>query len=206
MPAINIKKDDNIIIGLWDIAENADDLLSDLYLDNESIEHLAKISHEGRKKHWLAYRQLIKTLIGRDYILRYSEFGKPYIVDFSGYISVSHSGKYAAVIIGEKPVGVDVEKISPRILKVKERFMSRQEIASISESESPDKFYVYWSSKEALHKLYGDQNFEFNKELAIDSFDFSDKGLIKAHIKNESINEFRNINYERIEDYILAWL
>jgi phosphopantetheinyl transferase len=206
MPAINIKKEGNILIGLWDISENADELLSDLYLDNESTEHLAKITHEGRKKHWLAYRQLIKTLIGRDYILKYSEFGKPFIVDFSGYISVSHSGKYAAVIIGENPVGVDVEKISPRILKVQERFMSRQEIDSISESESPDKFYVYWSSKEALHKLYGDQNFEFNKELIINNFKFSDKGLITAHIENESINENRVINYERIDDYMLAWL
>ena len=97
MPAINIKKKGNIIIGLWDITESADDLLSDLYLDNDSIEHLAKITHDGRKKHWLAYRQLIKTLIERDYTLKYSEFGKPYIVDFSGYISVSHSGKFAPV-------------------------------------------------------------------------------------------------------------
>ena len=206
MPAINIKKEDNITLALWEITESADSLLSGLFLDDESRKHLRKITHEGRKKHWLAYRQLIKTLIGRDYILKYYETGKPYIIDFSGKISVSHSGKYAAVIIGDKPVGVDVEKISPRILKVKERYMSQAEIASVNDSESPDKFYVYWCSKEALHKLYGDQMFEFNQELNIENFKFSDKGLIKAHIENDSINETRIIKYERIEDYILAWL
>lgn len=206
MPLVNITKDDNIITGLWEITESSDELQKMLVLDIESMEYFKKITHDGRKKHWLACRLLLKTMLGFDYILKYTESGKPYIVEFSGHISVSHSGKYAAAIIGDKPVGIDVEKISPRILKVIERFMSSDEIASVSESESPHKYYVYWSGKESLHKLYGDQNFEFNKELIFDSFSFSDNGKVNVHIMNEIIDEKKIINYCRIEDYILAWL
>lgn len=206
MPVVFIKKVGNADIGLWEITESAEELLKYINIDNESNQQFLKITHEGRKKHWLAYRLLLKTMLGHDYVLKYSESGKPYIVDFKGYISVSHSGKYAAAIISEKPVGIDVEKISPRILKVIERFMSSDEIASVSESESPHKYYVYWSGKESLHKLYGDQNFEFNRELIFEDFSFSDNGKVNAHIKNEIIDEKKIINYCRIEEYILAWL
>jgi phosphopantetheine--protein transferase-like protein len=206
MPVVYIKKEGDNDIGLWEITESADELQKDLIIDDEGKEQLLKISHEGRKKHWLAYRLLLKTMLGFDYTLKYSDTGKPYIVDFSGCISVSHSGKYAAVIIGEKPVGIDVEKISPRILKVIERFMSSDEITSVNEVESPDKYYVYWSGKEALHKLYGDQMFEFNKELIIQDFIFADNGFVNVHVENENICENRIINYKKIEDYILAWL
>ena len=43
----------------------------------------------------------------------YTEHGKPYLSDYSDvHFNISHSGEYVVCSVSDKPVGVDIQKIS----------------------------------------------------------------------------------------------
>ncbi len=55
---------------------------------------------------------------------------KPYLEDEQYHFSISHFGDYAAAIVSSKNrVGVDVEKVSPAVEKIRHKFLSRHESA-----------------------------------------------------------------------------
>ena len=58
--------------------------------------------------------------------------GKPYVVDFPVKISLSHSGKFAAVALSENEVGVDIERTEPQQRRLAERFFHTEEISYLA--------------------------------------------------------------------------
>lgn len=88
-------------------------------------------------------------------ILR-TDKGRPYIRDCSDiYISASHSGNIFVCLIGDVPLGVDVQE--ERRVKSKEialRFFSEKERTYV-ENEGSDGFFRLWTRKEAYSKLTG---------------------------------------------------
>ena len=64
----------------------------------------------------------------------YNPDGKPFLKGFSGEISFSHTQEYAAVILDcNQPVGIDIEKVKPRIEKVRSRFLDKDELEYIDQ-------------------------------------------------------------------------
>ena len=74
--------------------------------------------------------------------------------------SLSHSGKYAVLAVGDKPVGADVERLRKNRLNVAKRCFHRKEyedIMTLQRKESCDRrFLEYWTMKEAYVKRTGD--------------------------------------------------
>lgn len=86
--------------------------------------------------------------------------GKPYISpEYNLSFSISHSGEYAACSIGEKPNGVDVEKLSRASHEISERFFTDEEKMILSglndDEEFNRKFLCYWTLKESYAKCTG---------------------------------------------------
>lgn len=108
---------------LWYLSESIEVLEQLVELDDASRGIYQTFSHPSRKKQWLCYRHLVNQMFAPASVqVRYTEFGKPYIDGWSGFISVTHSGDYVAVIADEaNPVGVDVEQIRVKVERVKER-------------------------------------------------------------------------------------
>ncbi|MBO4859256.1 MAG: 4'-phosphopantetheinyl transferase superfamily protein [Treponema sp.] len=88
--------------------------------------------------------------------------GKPYIscsdkeaVQFN----LSHSGDYAMCIIGDSPVGCDVERVRKIDLKLAERFFAQSEKEMISNQPTEDDkintFFRLWTLKESYVKAEG---------------------------------------------------
>ena len=60
-------------------------------------------------------------------------------------ISVSHSGKFAAVITSKRnKVGIDIEQVHPRLHKVAEKFMSPEEGINESSVLTTDHLCLHW--------------------------------------------------------------
>lgn len=138
---------------------------------NEYLDHLTEqeteryftFSHSKRKMEFVATRILRHRIFGFTHI-HYNALGAPYIED-EGFISISHAQGVVGIAFSKDfPVGLDLEKIEPRLLKLSPKFLSIDEAASLDTSSALDMTKV-WSGKEALYKIAGRKGILFNTEL-----------------------------------------
>ena len=146
MPLIYKKSiDKDSFFGVWEITEKYMDLLSGLSLNNEEFDILNSFKSENRKIQWLSYRVLIKELINLDvfFEMMYDEHGKPYLLNPNYELSVSHSGNYSAVILSKCfHVGIDIEKIDPKIYSVISKFLNEKEQKNLDSGESLSLIHI----------------------------------------------------------------
>lgn len=102
----------------------------------------------------LAYCVLI-DLIGNfdEDLVFYNENNKPFIKG-KPYFNISHSGDYVAVIADDNLVGIDIQKIEEKNVKLSKTFTA-QEKAWIDEENSIERFHTLWAQKESAMKLIG---------------------------------------------------
>lgn len=191
-------------IGLWQIDEDLEKLVSGIDLDEEEKKTFAAFKSDQRKKQWLAYRHLLKEMTSeRGLKIHYSKEGKPYIPGSVSGISVSHTDEYAAVIIAENAeAGIDIELPKPRILKIRNRYLHPEEDKFISDGDI-EELTLYWCAKEALYKLNGRKNIDFKSQLKIEKKrDRKMKGWLCESEKEEAFDIFS----ERIDDLICVYV
>jgi phosphopantetheinyl transferase len=162
--------DEDTLLAIWQITEGSDELRSVISLDEEEESMYRSFVAESRKRQWLAYRLLIRELVKPEEIkLIYEASGKPVITGGHMHLSVSHSDDLATVIISRKAnVGIDIEKVKPRITKVTDKFLSRPEMDAISTENELEQLTLAWCAKEALYKLYGQRNLDFREHIRLD--------------------------------------
>jgi phosphopantetheinyl transferase len=210
MPLIlNKEIDIQTRLGIWKIDEPKEALKEQVELDPTEEDQYVSFKSEVRKKQWLSYRILLKKMLSPDHpFLEYDSFGKPRLRNSRLYISISHSGDYSAVITSKtSPVGIDIEHLKDRIYRIKDKFLSVEEDLKIGEADRLEKLTIAWGAKEALYKMYGKPEVEFQRDIFIESFDYlcGGKGQCKARMKTPEGVEKYNIFYERISDYMLVY-
>ena len=196
-------------LGIWKIEEDPESLKSTLHLNPEENRYYNTLRSDLRKKHWLSYRNIISELVENEAVdLFYDGFGKLHPVNRNYHLSVTHSGIFSAAIVSlEKPVGIDIEMLKDRIERVKERFLSEDERASIGNQNRLEKLYVYWGAKESLYKLYGKPEVEFGKDILVFPFEFrsEEKGACTARMTTPGGTQEYSVCYEKIEDYMMVY-
>ena len=209
MPLKEIQEiNSNTFIGIWEITENVNRLLLNIKLSAEEKACFNQFKVDVRRKQWLAYRHVIRELLKAESVeIVYDKSGKPRARGFKHYISISHSGDYAVVIISEsQPVGIDIEQISKRITKVKNRFLSDGELNSVSGNDELEKCCIYWCAKEALYKLYGKEKLDFKENILIEPFSNNTEVSFTGIISNKEIRKEYNLYYQKIRDYFLVYV
>lgn len=91
--------------------------------------------------------------------ISHDEKGKPFCKNSPLSVSLSHSGAYIAVAVGQRAVGVDVERKRKFSLSVSRRWFRPEEhefLASLPEKESARAFFRFWTLKEAALKYTGE--------------------------------------------------
>jgi len=158
----------------WQITESCETLLQEIRLRKDEKNIYRQFSNDRRKKQWLACRILVRQMLYPDDArLKQNPDGKPFLSPPIRHLSLSHSGEMAVAAINpEKATGIDIEKISDRILRVKERFMTREELDAIHDPADTALLSFYWCAKEAMFKLHGSPGIDFQKEIRIDPFDY----------------------------------
>jgi phosphopantetheinyl transferase len=136
------------------------------FLDNLTeieIERYLSFSHIQRKREFVASRILRHEVVGFEHI-HYDSVGAPYIKG-EGYISISHTTNLVGIAVSEKfKLGLDIEVIRPKILNIKHKFLSVEELTFI-DSESVEELTKVWTAKEALYKVSGRNGINFRTEL-----------------------------------------
>ena len=89
--------------------------------------------------------------------LRIGASGKPECEGLE--FNLSHSGRLVACVVGEKPVGCDVERLREAPKKLASRFFTKKEkeyLSACSVKDYDGEFYRLWTMKESYMKFTGE--------------------------------------------------
>jgi len=206
MPVTWQKKSKEYSIVVWHSKEPVDVLKQNAYLSPDEEKDWTAFKSETRKREFLTVRNALQILLPGNIksTISYDANGKPHLEKF--FVSISHSNDFIALMISEKPgIGIDIEEIHPRILKLSSKFLSTEEIKMIHPGDPLEKIHVMWGAKEVLYKIHSIGGIDFRKDLYVDPFDYSDNGEIKASIKKYGSNESFNIHFEKLDNFMLTW-
>ncbi len=159
------------IWGVREISGTSEELLLKLERKELYLPVLSQIKLEKRKREWLTVRILLKELLGEEKEVEYDTAGKPFFKDNSYQISISHTTGYVAVILNPiHLVGIDIEQITNRVFRIRDRFLSKEENTHISKEEELIHLLLHWSAKETMFKVLGKEDVVFNEQLNIRPF------------------------------------
>lgn len=172
-------------------------------IDEERIDAVLKKIERGQIEtlyaNMLAKRELSKILgcAIDEVVFSFGKNGKPLLEnDKDICFSISHSGKYAAVAVADKPVGVDVEKIKPVSPSVINRVCTDSEKDFLEKSDNIDRDFIkLWTLKECAVKASGAG---LADNLKNHTFDISGQTALSPGRKSEIFVS------EEIDGYILS--
>jgi len=195
------------LLGIWKIEETVYELSENLILSANDPINISQIKNEIKQKQWLAARVLLKQILDQECAIGYDTNGKPFLIGQHHKISISHSGIYVVAVVDRNhETGVDIQRMSEKILGIKHKFMSDLELDDINSEHPDEKLHVYWGAKESLYKLYSRRKVDFIKNLKIQPFEFKNSGTIRGTIEMEHIIESHTLQYKKLENYMLVYV
>lgn len=188
MPLIEEIKINGSQIFLWEPDEEITSLLKIVSNPDKWRKSLDNIKLEKRKKEWLIPRILLNKIFKSETEIKYTPDGKPILKKETGNISISHTENCIALAFHPiHSIGVDVEKISDKVLKVKSKFLNKEEIEFLDSKNELIHTLIMWSAKESLFKALEESSIDFKEHLHIEAFTPSNFGMLKA-------KEYRSIS------------
>ena len=165
-----LNKTSDYQLGVWKIEEDEAQLLK---LSGSS--QLPAFANQVRKLEYLAVRSMALEMGIQGTDIAYLPSGKPYIINSSQSISISHTKNYVAVMLSaHERIGVDLEHSSERVRKIRHKFMHPHEESRLKQTCNPmDEtvaLLLHWCAKEALFKAVPEDAVDFAQELRIREF------------------------------------
>ena len=155
-------------LGIWRIEEQESFFLERVPLKKD-------VSHPYKRLQHLAGRYLLPVLFD-DFPLSeilVADTRKPFLEQEQYHFSISHCGNFAAAIVSSTHrVGVDIELVTPRLHRITEKFLHKEEQLFLQEWEVLTQIHLelttlLWSAKEAVYKWYGDGKLDFKEHMRL---------------------------------------
>ncbi len=191
MPLIKKIEKNNYQIGIWEMSES----LEHLYLLNNKLD-ISKFKNINRKIEFLSTNLLLNELTPNSKIF-YNKYGAPQLKN-NNFISISHSKDLVSMIISNKRVGIDIEKISKKPLKLSSKFISKENHLNLTK----EKATLIWCCKEAIFKWHQKGNINFVNDIKISSFFIKEKGKILAKFNKSNYTLY----YQKINTHFLVYV
>ena len=184
MALLYIKKEGGTTIAVWKTTESLDDFKNSIHNKNSQ-----NFKSKKRQLQFLCTRLLLKE-VNKDLSINYNIFGAPEINN-GQFISISHTDKLIAIIISDKKVGIDLEEISNKALKVKSKFLSLNDKIQYNDNETT----LCWCAKETMFKWHQKGDISFKNDIIIQSIKYSPINNIHIEfMQNQFILKFLKIN------------
>lgn len=202
----------DVILGMWRVEESEAYFLSRLNIYENEERILESITHPDKRLEWLSSRLCLKRLLHISHKVESlnENTGKPYLSDNSFNISYTHSNLYSGAIASDKTaVAMDLENLEKeRNLETRRMFMSKDEHVLFDESGQDTRlFFLIWSAKETLYKIYGKQGIAFRDNLSIvpPSTGLEQKGQVKGIIRENGFEKEYDVHYQFFPDILLTF-
>ncbi len=197
MPVIELIQGNGCNIRCWTITEST--ILLESACRLSKINPVNSFTLETRYQQYMVTQLLFAELFPGDQ-LTYESTGKP-VTNSAMHVSISHCGNTVVMMKSEVACGIDIERIHPRVEKVKHKFLNDEELLRI-ESAPTEELVRYWTAKEAMFKVYGSEAVFMKSNIFIDrvtSFN------AEAALTDGALTLRRSIQYRVINDMMLAW-
>jgi len=196
-------------LAVWHITEHEDFFLKKVMLSNT-------ITHPHKRLQHLAGRYLLPELFDHFplELIKIADTKKPFLADEAFHFSISHCGDYVAAIVSKSNrVGVDIEVISEKVQRIKDKFLSPEEQQMLTEiydvhhsMHNVQLLTLAWSVKETMFKWYGLGGVDFREHLNIKNISLRDNEFL-AHcvlLKHEPVQ--LNLHGLIFNNNFLTWL
>jgi len=166
------------------------------------------IQNEERCIQHLAVRLLFKLMMPEvdlaDLIL--ADNGKPYLKGVPFHFSFSHCKGYAACAVCDKsPIGIDIELMHPRILKVAHKFLNDKEkdlLVGLTEEATLHQLAFFWAAKEAMYKQHEQLGIDFSRDFYVPKLATNKQGSLLAFVLHKEENKEVTLDYHFGDDYV----
>ena len=169
------KQDKNSLISVWEINESLDEIKR--HFKNQELHNFKS---KKRQLEFLCTRLLLKE-INPELKIEYNKFGAPELNNHN-YVSISHTNKLACAIISNDKTGIDVELISGKAFKIRNRFLSKKDNVELNNKEVT----LAWSAKECIFKWFQKGDINFKKDIEIRSIKYAPKQEIDVKFRGSS--------------------
>ena len=153
----------------WQLTETVAQLSAGLTLSQEEQERLTTLHSEKKQREFLAIRHLLREVQLPTTALSYTSEGKPQLEE--QYISITHSHDFVMIALSSRPIGIDIERCTPRILRLAPRFTPWQAPSDMDELTQIRAYTQLWTIKEALYKVTDLPSVRFYEDLQVLHFE-----------------------------------
>jgi phosphopantetheinyl transferase len=192
-------------IYVWKITEPLEQLSEEVKLNTTCQSRIDGMKSELHQRGFLSVRKLLNEEGYTDFDLYYDEFGKPHLHD-GKHISITHSYQFAAIIISDEIVGIDIELQREKIIRIADKFCDAefQYLDREKTAEYIKKLTVIWGAKEAIFKIRNEKGISFKDHIVVDEFDL-DQTETTASLHFGGLYKEFNIYFEEVEDFTLVY-
>jgi len=191
-------------LAVWEIRESESFFLEKVSLKRE-------ITHPHKRLQHLAGRYLLVYLFP-DFpseLIEIADTRKPFLPDEQYHFSISHCGDFAAAIVSKtERVGIDVELLTPRVEKIKHKFLHTEELAMVDHTlvDRIQLLTLLWSAKEAMFKWWARGDVDFSEVLRVWNMPITLEGKINASFQKNELDIALQLDYRLMKDLTLCWI
>lgn len=195
MPLIEDKQVGKNRLGLWKI----DGSESSFETRFPEVAASLSVRHPRTQIQRYASRLLINEMLGELPEVWKDDHGKPHLKGVELEISISHTDGYAAVLLGEEKLGVDVQHYKPNVMKVRDRFLDDRELLLAQDIETTT---LFWAAKEAVYKFNAQPGLDFKDPITIDSIE---PEVLPSNFIYEGIQTDLQLGWKKLDGAMLVW-
>ena len=204
MPQIfsaNLHPSGNLL--LWQADEELDwfkeqlDLVPSLWVEYDFL------ANQAIRHRWLASRYAVLQVSQVSPLdVMKDPSGRPFLGVERKPLSLSHCEGFVAAIHADVSVGIDVERISSRVQKIKNYFMRDEELDLLGEEN--EALILAWSAKESIYKWFGEKHLGYKSQLCIRSIDFIGQEM-EIEINTKDHNLIQPVFFRQDSEKVLTW-
>lgn len=163
--------------------------------DVAAVEDFASLS---RRREYLTWRVMLYEHLGRKVEIEYAD-SAPIVVGENIYIGVSHTADMAAVVVGQNPCAVDIERKDRDITRVANRFFTHCEKRFATDNSS---MVAIWCARECYYKFKRDRSVDILSGVWVAELDI-ERGVVTV----ESLRGDRlEMKIEQTAEHIVVYV
>jgi 4'-phosphopantetheinyl transferase len=197
-----IQHDATTKILLWKITESYNELIKQVHLEPANVLRVSNMKSQLHQRAFLCVRKLFMEIGHTDADLYYDAFGKPHLKN-EKFISITHSHDYAAIIISNQAVGIDIELQREKITRIANKFS--KERVNKKEEHYIQNLTRIWGAKEAIFKIKNEKGISFKDHITVAPFE-SNANIGEATLHFQSKTEKFDLHFIEIENFSLVYV
>ena len=206
MPLYKTIQTEDYLVLVWKITESYHDLFREIALKDFCLHRLESMTSDIHQRGFLSVRKLLETAGYTDFDLSYNENGKPYLKD-GKHISITHSFNFSAIIISNKPTGIDLEQKREKIIRIARKFtdFDNDFFDKSNIEQTTRQLTAIWGIKEAIYKYHSQKGLSLKQHINVLPFDVNSRE-IEAQVNYQDIHHIHKGLFYEFEDYTLVHL